>query len=110
MKAGSQHLRGNFPIFGAVISEAGNGARLVVVIQKQAVPCCTVELCLPAGEDIFQGGERHFFIRPLGIFPFGVDVFELEDHVQLAGILPCILLGKLCGDFGGLAYGHDIVF
>ena len=110
VKAGSQHFRRSFPVLRAVISEAGDGSRLVVVIQEQAVPCLSIELGLPAGEDIFQGGEGHFFVCPLCIFSLGIYVLELEDHVQLAGVLPCILLCKLRGDLGGLAYGHDIVF
>ena len=110
MKTGGQHFGGSLSELRAVVAKAGDRAGLVMVMPEKAVPCRAVQLCLPAGQGLFQGGEGQLFICPLTVFAVAFDVLELEYHIELAGILAGVLFCRLCGYACRLADCHDIIF
>ena len=81
VQACGKHFGGYFPIRRAVVAKPGDGAGLVVIVPEQAVPCLTIKVNLPAGQDFFQGDEGHFLVRPLAVFAVALHMFKLEHHI-----------------------------
>ena len=82
-----QHLRRFHPV-RAVVGEAGDAARQIVILPEKAVPALTVKALLPAGEDLFQFYEVNrdhvpfLFARDL----VDLHVLKLEDHGKLGSV------------------------
>ena len=81
---GGEHLRRAHAVLGAVVAEARDDARLVVVVPVQRVPARLREALLPAPERRLQVGQPQRADVPLRGALVEVDVLELEHHVDLA--------------------------
>jgi hypothetical protein len=68
----------------AVVAEARDGARLVVVVPVEAVPPHVRESDLPAVQRRLELAEVQRADVPLAVAPIELDMLELEDHVDLA--------------------------
>ena len=85
MQHGAEHLGADGAVLGGVVTEAGNGARLVVVVPVQGVPTAAVQALLPVGEDLLQVNQVEAAVGPLaGHATLGgvhIHVLELEHHL-----------------------------
>ncbi|CAO0825743.1 hypothetical protein SMICM17S_09711 [Streptomyces microflavus] len=105
---GGQELCGAVAVGGAVVTEAGDGAGLVVVVPVEAVPAGVAEAGLPAAEAGLEVGELEGAeIEFAGGALVEANVFELEDHVEFAAGGVGEELGVLDGDAGHLADGEQ---
>src|SRR5699024_3546151 len=100
--------RGVSPGRGVVVAEAGDCARLVVVIPVQAVPPTFGEAVLPAAErrlERFEGERSEIeLVRAV----VERDMLELEDHVELLPVRVCEERRLLHTDSGHLADGEVV--
>jgi hypothetical protein len=76
----AEHLGG----LGAAVAEAGDDARLVVVVPVQAVPAALGQADLPAVERRLEVDEPQRVHVELVRALVELDVLELEHHVDLA--------------------------
>ena len=110
---GAEHLGADGAVLGGVVTEAGDGARLVVVVPVQGVPAAAVQAFLPVGEDLLEVNQVEAAVGPLaGHATFGgvyVHVLELEHHLQLVAVETGVECGVVHGHAGGFAHGHDRV-
>ena len=110
---GAQHLGADGAVLGGVVTEAGDGARLVVVVPVQGVPPAAVQALLPVGEDLLEVNQVEAAVGPLaGHATLGgvhIHVLELEDHLQLVAVETGVERGVVHGHAGGFAHGHDRV-
>ena len=110
---GAQHLGADGAVLGGVVTEAGDGARLVVVVPVQGVPAAAVQALLPVGEDLLEVNQVEAAVGPLaGHATFGgvyVHVLELEHHLQLVAVETGVERGVVHGHAGGFTHGHDRV-
>ena len=113
MQHGAEHLGADGAVLGGVVTEAGDGARLVVVVPVQGVPAAAVQAFLPVGEDLLEVNQVEAAVGPLaGHATFGgvyVHVLELEHHLQLVAVETGVECGVVHGHAGGFAHGHDRV-
>ena len=110
---GAQHLGADGAVLGGVVTEAGDGAGLVVVVPVQGVPTAAVQTLLPVGKDLLQVHQVEAAVGPLaGHAALGgvhIHVLELEHHLQLVAVETGVERGIVHGHAGGFAHGHDRV-
>ena len=110
---GAQHLGADGAVLGGVVTETGDGARLVVVVPVQGVPAAAVQALLPVGEDLLEVNQVEAAVGPLaGHAALGgvhIHVLELEHHLQLVAVETGVECGVVHGHAGGFTHGHDRV-
>ena len=97
MQDARQHLGRKHPPLRIVISEAGDRARLIVIVPVETSPSASLQPCLPFIENPPNIRQFRRRLRPLPDHRLGirrsVRMLELKDHVQLCSLLVCILFG-----------------
>ncbi len=87
MQTGRQHLRTDLPVLRRIIAEAGDGARLIMIAQKQAVPRLSLQSGLPAGHHLLKLPQIHAAVRPFAVFSaVQIHMFKLKYHIQLFSV------------------------
>ena len=110
MKAGCQHLGWSFPVCRIIISKSGNTSWLVMISQKQTVPCFPGKLFLPFDHNLFKFLEIVFLGSPFTmVWSLILYMLKLKHHVQLISVLTCIFLCLFDSHTGGFSNCHHIV-
>ena len=113
VQAGGKHFGGEDPPAGAVVSETGDHAGLVMVVPVQAAPGLPFQLQLPLVEDLADAGHPGLSAVPFADQLFlhdTVGVFKVEDHTQLRTICRRIFFCLIDRDTAGLTDRQEIVF
>ena len=114
VQGGRQLLSGQGTELIRIITEAGDNARLVVVVPVQRTPGVTLQGGLPVVQDALELGQLVRCVGPLAAqiavrVVIHAHVIEVEDHVQLTGVVASPQLSVLGAGRAGLAHGHHVV-
>ena len=94
-----------------IIAKAGYDSRLIMVAPVQAIPCLSMQLCLPFGQYRFQFYQIHPFLAPLAaILAVKPHVLKLKDHIKFFPVKICIFFRFFHRHPSTFPNGHKIIF
>ena len=106
VQGAGQHLGGHHPMF-ALVAEAGDYARLVVVAPEQRRPPLAVHAALPVVEDALEFEEIERRLGPLvAVGVIHLEVVEVEHHGEFRPVQRTIALAVLETGGGHLPHRH----